>query len=257
MGERIGIVRGQSFELDAPLAKFYENEQKSIFAQASYDLTEKWTVGLGARYLEDDITDFDIAADGFLIRGTAPGPTTPEPPQKGHVSQLNPSAYLRFEPSDSTTLYAQAAKGFRSGVVNPLIADNCLEQAESLGAKDFTDADTLWNYELGVKSTLLDNRLRASVAAFYIDWKDVPEAAPAFLCALAMPFTWSISNGIGYSGLPGSTMRWRPFTWNGYSSVGTNSTTSAFGTATSLQATSKRFCSTRARWKGPSSRDAC
>lgn len=30
-----------------------------------------------------------------------------------------------------------------------------------------------------------------------IDWKDVPEAAPAFLCAIVMPFTWSISNGIG------------------------------------------------------------
>jgi AGZA family xanthine/uracil permease-like MFS transporter len=30
-----------------------------------------------------------------------------------------------------------------------------------------------------------------------IDWRDVPEAAPAFLCAIVMPFTWSISNGIG------------------------------------------------------------
>jgi Outer membrane receptor proteins, mostly Fe transport len=167
------VVRGQSFELDAPLAKFYENEQKSIFAQASYDLTEKWTVGLGARYLEDDITDFDIAADGFLIRGTAPGPTTPEPPQKGHVSQLNPSAYLRFEPSDSTTLYAQAAKGFRSGVVNPLIADNCLEQAESLGAKDFTDADTLWNYELGAKTQIADGRLAINGAVYRQKWEGV------------------------------------------------------------------------------------
>jgi adenine/guanine/hypoxanthine permease len=30
-----------------------------------------------------------------------------------------------------------------------------------------------------------------------IDWRDVPNAAPAFLCAIVMPFTWSISNGIG------------------------------------------------------------
>ena len=30
-----------------------------------------------------------------------------------------------------------------------------------------------------------------------VDWKDVPEAAPAFRCAIVMPFTWSISNGIG------------------------------------------------------------
>lgn len=30
-----------------------------------------------------------------------------------------------------------------------------------------------------------------------IAWRDVPEAAPAFLCALTMPLTWSIANGIG------------------------------------------------------------
>jgi adenine/guanine/hypoxanthine permease len=30
-----------------------------------------------------------------------------------------------------------------------------------------------------------------------IDWRDVPEAAPAFLTAIVMPMTWSISNGIG------------------------------------------------------------
>jgi adenine/guanine/hypoxanthine permease len=30
-----------------------------------------------------------------------------------------------------------------------------------------------------------------------IDWRDLPHAAPAFLTAVVMPFTWSISNGIG------------------------------------------------------------
>jgi len=30
-----------------------------------------------------------------------------------------------------------------------------------------------------------------------IDWQDLPVAAPAFLCAIVMPVTWSISNGIG------------------------------------------------------------
>lgn len=167
------IARGQTFELDAPLAKFYENEQKSIFAQVSYDITERWTVGVGGRYLEDDITDFDIAADGFLIRGTAPGPTTPEPPQKGHVAEVNPSAYVRFEPSDTTTVYAQAAKGFRSGVVNPLIADNCLEQAATLGAKEFTDPDTLWNYEIGAKSQVADGRVAINGAVYRQKWEGV------------------------------------------------------------------------------------
>jgi outer membrane receptor protein involved in Fe transport len=167
------LIRGQDFELDAPLAKFYENEQKSIFAQVSYDITERWTVGVGGRYLEDDITDFDIAADGFLIRGAEPGPTTPEPPQKGHVAEVNPSAYVRFEPSDTSTIYAQAARGFRSGVVNPLIADTCQAEADRLGAKEFTDPDTLWNYEVGAKTQLADGRVSLNGAVYRQKWEGV------------------------------------------------------------------------------------
>jgi len=167
------VVREQNFELDAPLGKFYDNEQKSIFAQVSYDITDKWTVGVGGRYLEDDITDFDISADGFLIQGTTPGPTVPEPPQEGHVAEFNPSAYVRFEPSDTTTLYAQAARGFRSGVVNPLIADNCLDQAAALGAKEFTDPDTLWNYEVGAKSQIADGRVAINGALYRQKWEGV------------------------------------------------------------------------------------
>ena len=37
--------------------------------------------------------------------------------------EINPSAYVRFEPSDALTLYAQAARGFRSGQVNQPLPD--------------------------------------------------------------------------------------------------------------------------------------
>jgi outer membrane receptor protein involved in Fe transport len=50
------IARGQDFELDAPLAKFYENEQKSIFAQISYDLSEQWTVGVARLWMGCSVT---------------------------------------------------------------------------------------------------------------------------------------------------------------------------------------------------------
>lgn len=40
---------GQDFAADAPWAKFSEEEQRSVFATVSYDLTEQWTVGAGAR----------------------------------------------------------------------------------------------------------------------------------------------------------------------------------------------------------------
>src|SRR6185369_6279415 len=65
------------------------------------------------------------------------------------------------------------ARGFRSGVVNPLIADTCQAQAQALGAKDFTDPDTLWNYELGAKSQVADGCVSINGAVYRQKWEGV------------------------------------------------------------------------------------
>jgi len=54
-----------------------------------------------------------------------------------------------------------------------------------------------------------------------VDWSDLTESVPAALCALAMPFTYSIANGlafgfIAYAALKAGTGRWRevhPAVW--------------------------------------------
>jgi len=38
------------------------------------------------------------------------------------------------------------------------------------------DPETLWNYEMGVKTDLLDRRLRLNAAMFYMDWSDLQVA---------------------------------------------------------------------------------
>ncbi len=132
----VTVARGQDFELDAPLAKFSDEEQKSIFAQVSYDLTEQWTVGVGGRYLEDDLTEPRFAADGFLVRGPT-GPRDSGPPNSGKYDEINPSAYVRYEPSDEHhAVRAGLARVSAAAVVNQLLADHCQEEAEALGAQD-------------------------------------------------------------------------------------------------------------------------
>ena len=49
-------------------------------------------------------------------------------------------------------------------------------------------------------------------------WGDLTESVPAALCALAMPFTYSIANGlafgfIAYAALKAGTGRWREGSW--------------------------------------------
>lgn len=160
---------GQDFGLSAPLAKFSDEEQKSIFATVSYDITEQWTVGVGARYIEDELTSFDSAADGFLVGG----PTTPRAPIGDKINETNPSAYVRYEPSDDMTLYVQASRGFRAGIVNQPLPDQCQEEAQRRGLGAFTDPDTLWNYEVGAKSQFADGRIGLNAAVYRQKWEGV------------------------------------------------------------------------------------
>ena len=163
------LLAGQDFAADAPMARFSEEEQRAAFAQVSYTFASQWTVGVGARYLEDDLTSLNPPSDGFLIGGAQPG----APEQGGSSSEFNPSAYLRYEPADDLTLYLQAGRGFRSGVVNQRLPDACQAAAAAVGAGAFTDPDTLWNYELGVKSQFAEGRLGINAAVYRQDWEGV------------------------------------------------------------------------------------
>src|SRR5690606_36731615 len=147
---------------DAPMARFSEEEQRAAFAQVSYTFASSWTVGLGARYLEDDLTSLTPPSDGFLIGGAQPG----APDEKGSSDEFNPSAYLRYEASDDKTRYCQASRGFRSGVVNQRLPDACQPEASAVVAPAITDPDTLWNYELGMKSQFSDGRVGLYAAVY-------------------------------------------------------------------------------------------
>jgi hypothetical protein len=78
----------------------------------------------------------------------------------GHVAQP-------FEHSinEAAMFYATASQGFRPGGANQVIG---------LSA-DLTPyrSDSLWNYEIGSKFTLLDRKLTLNLAAYQIDWTNI------------------------------------------------------------------------------------
>ncbi|MFD2501921.1 TonB-dependent receptor [Rhizorhabdus histidinilytica] len=78
-------------------------------------------------------------------------------------SDVSPRFVIKYKAADHVNLYASASKGWKSGG---------FELDPQRARSDF-GAETLWNYEVGVKSTLFDNRLRANLALFYIDWNNV------------------------------------------------------------------------------------
>jgi len=71
---------------------------------------------------------------------------------------------LEHQINDDLFAYATATSGYRRGGFNLPTA---------ISEFSTFDSDTLWNYELGLKSTWLDGRLIANLSAYLIDYTDI------------------------------------------------------------------------------------
>jgi iron complex outermembrane receptor protein len=143
-----------------------ETQSYSVFAQVDYNFTENLKGTLGLRYTEDD-KDFDFRFIGLL---------PPITPAMGIVDLSNkytettPRFGLDYKVNtdavDSLLLYASAAKGFKSGGYN------------GIAIFGFNDAltpyfpESNWTYEVGVKTDLLDNRLRINANYYLMQTED-------------------------------------------------------------------------------------
>ncbi len=159
-------------------------EQRAVFGELAYDFSPRWTVSAGARWFEQDLHLRVTDIGGVL------GATQLDTDNKSSTDEFNPAYHLRFRPSNDTTLYAQAAKGFRTGAPNNALPAQCQAEAQARGIKSITDPDTLWNYELGVKSSLAGGRLGLNAAVYHGDWSGIQLPAN-----LACAFSATLNGG--------------------------------------------------------------
>ena len=164
----------------------------AAFAQADFDITSKLTLTGGLRRYKFDntlvgffgvnTTFFGTGVRQCLGRAQGGGPfnlgvaVVPGTPctnlgilnsdgsispkrAKGKGTTHRLSANYRFSPDH--LLFATYSTGFRPGGIN------------RAGTAEAFEADKLYNYEIGSKNTLLNNRMTLNVTAFMADWKDV------------------------------------------------------------------------------------
>ena len=172
---------------------------RAVFGQIAYDLTDSLELTVGARFFEPEVT-----VNGFFGYGLgfspASEPTGSEPgavanggsgafspmgqgwsrngeyrcpsqaaykdapcqnvakgiSESEHVGRVN----LRWKASDDAMFYLTWSEGYRPGGIN-----------RNPAADDYI-SDFLTNYELGWKTTWLDNRLRFNGAIFMQSWDD-------------------------------------------------------------------------------------
>jgi len=148
----------------------------ALFGELTYDLTDKLSGTVGARYFDSDnsLEGFFGYSAGFSS-GTGEaacpgGDHTTAPDFKGAPCKVfdkttkedgvTPRVNLTYKFTPDAMVYATYSEGFRPGGVN------------RRGTLPPYKADWLTNYEIGWKSTWLDNRLRWNGAVFSQVWDD-------------------------------------------------------------------------------------
>ena len=152
------------------------NKDFGIFGEVSYKFTPQWEITVGGRYYDTKNTAEITNAAGSLGAGSfSPKASSFGTGQK--EDGFTPKVTLAFRPQKGVMAYATYSRGFRVGGPNP-------NAAILAGIPTSYGSDTVDNYEAGLKTTLLENRLSLDISVFHLKWKDIQArlftAAPYF-----------------------------------------------------------------------------
>jgi iron complex outermembrane recepter protein len=144
------------------------DKQYAAFGELTLKLTDVLAASAGLRYskLEYTGTVQEQQFGGF-------GDLNVDTVSSGNDKPFTPRFVLNYTPDRDSLYYVSAAKGFRPGGINTELPTACTEGLPALPST--FSSDSLWQYEVGAKNTLLDNTLQVSSALYYIDWKNIQQ----------------------------------------------------------------------------------
>jgi iron complex outermembrane receptor protein len=168
-----------SFEI---LEQIYDDNEVAAFGEANYAIANKikLTAGLRVSRLQSDYNRAQwgpvdgVALPSVANGGIVSGSTTEYP--------VTPRVTAQYQLSEKDMLYVTASKGFRAGGANaPIPASLCGGQLAAAGLQSSDlptsyKSDTTWNYELGGKFRLFNNRVQLNGAVYRIDWNGTQQA---------------------------------------------------------------------------------
>lgn len=180
---------GSGLEFGARVDSSFDQTQESlgIFGSVAYDLTDRLTLTLGARWSQVEIdarhlqsvTTLDgDPASPLVIGAVRFGPLQSDQHDLSGSrkdTDVNPSIELQFEAAEDIMVYGSYKEGFKTGGFDANIALAELAVPTELdpnGGFEFED-ETATAFEIGTKMKLLGNRLSLNIAAFRTEFSDL------------------------------------------------------------------------------------
>jgi iron complex outermembrane recepter protein len=175
------------------------DKQLAAFGELSFKLSRVLSVTAGLRYSKLDYTSNSVStAYGALGDGVTSSVTG-----SGSSRPVTPRFVLSYKPDSDNLYYVSAAKGFRAGSTNPPFTPG---EVAACGTQvpENVSPDSVWQYEIGSKNTLLDRRLQVNASAYYLKWKDIQQS---LYLACGANFNDNLGEAVGKGG--DVTIAWR------------------------------------------------
>lgn len=165
------------------------NSGWAIFGEATYQLTDKVEVSLGARYTFDKKKyerEVQASINPLVIIGGLHGGyyTDGKLKSENDWSDISPRAAVRYALTDDVNFYATASKGYKAGGYDSFGFTNVPDIPSVLtafggevvtndSAVNSYDSEEIISYELGMKSRWLENSLQVNTSLFHYTYSDM------------------------------------------------------------------------------------
>lgn len=161
---------------DAEFGNTGEFDIYSVFADATYSVTDRLELTAGLRYVYEEresgyfarlpasvLTGAPLLAFGVDTNGTT---VTAEDDFDAWLPRFN----ARFEVNDDVNLYATVSKGRRSDVIDVTSAAD--GNGNPVASATLIPEEIIWNYEAGIKARIPDAKTDVALSAFYQDYEN-------------------------------------------------------------------------------------
>jgi iron complex outermembrane recepter protein len=174
-----GILNHLDCEAALPVSCNFQNQfhqrktSVAFYTDDSYKISDQLTLRGGLRFTHDKatlsgFTSQSFGTDGVLISNLIPGRATDLSATTGRgftTNNVSPKIGIDYRTSSGTLLCATYSRGYRGGSFN----GQSYFLPEELST---TKSETVSDYEIGSKTSLLDRRLELNTSVFYYDYKN-------------------------------------------------------------------------------------
>jgi iron complex outermembrane receptor protein len=157
------LLRQYTYNANGDFGSQYDTKNLAAYGQMDLPLAEDWTLVAGLRYESRD-WDYDDNVEG-------------DSRSSDDESFWGGKLALEYRTESGTLLYGLISRGYKAGGYNSALASKIPDFEEDgifIPPENLVfGSETMWNYELGVKGSWLQDSLTISAAVFYQNREDM------------------------------------------------------------------------------------